>query len=240
MHTLKRTGRTAGFLYLLVILLGPFVLIYVPNRLFVPGDASATVSNILAHETLFRMHIVAGIVVELLFISVVLVLFQLLKGVNRTLATVMVITILLDAPLAFLSVANEVATLAMAKGAGYLSALEKPQRDAIAALLINADRESIYVSELFWGLWLLPLAVLIHRSGFVARWLGVWIGVNGAAYVVLAFIGIIRPTYYDSALRVATPLLFGEVALMVWLLRVGARVRDDADTRLGRHAAAAA
>lgn len=227
MHALKRTARTAGVLYLLVVLLGPFVLIYVPNRLFVTGDATATITNILAHEALFRIHIVAGILAELLFISVVLVLFQLLKDVNRPLATVMVITILIDAPLAFLSVGNEVATLAMAKGAGFLSALDKPQRDAIAALLLNVDRQSIYVSELFWGLWLLPLAVLIRRSGFLPRWLGMWIGLNGMAYVALSFIGILLPTRYDTAFRFAMPLLFGEVALMLWLLVVGARVRED-------------
>jgi hypothetical protein len=190
MHPLKRTARTAGLLYLMVVLLGPFVLIYVPNKLFVPGDA------------------------------------QLFNGVNRTLATVMVITILIDAPLAFLSVANEVATLAMAKGAGFLSALDKPQRDTIAALLLNVDRESIYLSELFWGLWLLPLAVLIHRSGFVPRWLGVWIGLNGVAYVALSFIGLLVPTQYDGAFRLAMPFILGEVALTVWLLTIGVRARD--------------
>ena len=239
MHPLKRTGRRAGVLYLLVVLLGPFVLIYVPNKLFVPGDASATISNILAHETLFRIHITAGLVVESLFIATVLVLFQLLKDVNRTLATIMVITILIDAPLAFLSVANQVATLAMAKGAGFLSAIEPPQRDAIASLLLNVDRESIYISELFWGLWLLPLAALIHRSGFVPRWLGVWIGVNGLAYVLLSFTGILAPASYDTAFRLATPFIFGEVALMLWLLIVGARVRDGSPTSARQNPAVA-
>ena len=50
MSNAKRTARIAGLLYLLVVLTGPFVLIYVPGKLFVPGSASDTVSNILAHE----------------------------------------------------------------------------------------------------------------------------------------------------------------------------------------------
>jgi hypothetical protein len=80
MHPLKKTARVAGLLYLLVVLAGPFILIYLPNKLFVPGDATATASNILAHQSLFRAHIMIGIVAELLFIGVVLALYRLLRG----------------------------------------------------------------------------------------------------------------------------------------------------------------
>ena len=159
MHPMKKSARVAGLLYLLVVLAGPFVLIYAPGRLFVHGDASATVSNILAHQSLFQAYIVVGLVSELLFIAVVLALYRLLKGVNLQLATVMVILILIDAPLAFLSIANEVATLTFVRGADFLSVFDKPQRDALATLLINFDRQGVLVSELFWGLWLLPLGL---------------------------------------------------------------------------------
>ena len=97
MHPTKRTARLAGLLYLLVVLIGPFVLIYAPRKLFVPGDATATASNILAHESLFRAKIVLGLVGELLFISVVLTLYRLLERVSRQLAAIMVILVLIDA-----------------------------------------------------------------------------------------------------------------------------------------------
>src|SRR5215813_7546224 len=95
MHPTKRTARLAGLLYLLVVLIGPFVLIYAPRKLFVPGDATATASNILAHESLFRAKIVLGLVGELLFISVVLTLYRLLERVSRQLAAIMVILVLI-------------------------------------------------------------------------------------------------------------------------------------------------
>jgi hypothetical protein len=228
MHPLKKTARFAGFLYLLVVLTGPFVLIYVPGKLFVPGDASATASNILAHESLFRANIVVGLVSELLFISVVLALYQLLKGVNRQLATVMVILILLDAPLAFLGVANEVATLTFLRGADFLTVFDKPQRDAVATLLINFDRQGVLVSEMFWGLWLFPLGLLVYRSGFLPRFLGVWLFVNGLAYVTISSTGLLLPQHLKAVTTIATPVLFGEVVLMLWLLIVGARVKPSA------------
>ena len=227
MHPLKKTARVAGFLYLLVVLAGPFVLIYVPNKLFVPGDATATASNILAHQSLFRAHIAVGIVSEFLFIAVVLVLYRLLKGVSRQLAMLMVILILIDAPLAFLSVANEVAALTFLRGADFLAVFDKPQRDALATLLINFDQQGVLVSEIFWGLWLLPLGLLVYRSGFLPRFLGVWLFINGLAYLVISSTRLLLPQYNNVIFTIATPLLFGEIALMLWLLIVGARVRPS-------------
>lgn len=230
MDPIKKTARFAGLLYLLVVLIGPFVLIYVPGKLFVPGDATATADNILAHESLFRAHIVAGLVGELLFISVVLVLYRLLKGVNRQLATLMVILILIHAPLAFLSVANEVATLTLLRAPDFLTVFDKPQRDALTTLLINFDRQGVFVSEVFWGLWLLPLGLLVYRSGFIPHFLGIWLFINGVAYLVLSSTGLLLPHHYDVLFKIATPVLFGEVALMLWLLIVGARVQPSAVT----------
>jgi uncharacterized protein DUF4386 len=228
MHPIKKTARVAGLLYLLVVLTGPFVLIYVPGKLFVPGDATATASNILTHQSLFRAYIVVGLVSELLFIFVVLALYRLLKGVSLQLATLMVILILIDAPLAFLSVANEVATLTFLRGADFLAVFDKPQRDALATLLISFDRQGILVSEMFWGLWLLPLGLLVYRSGFLPRLLGVWLFVNGLAYVTISSTGLLLPQYLKVVSTIATPVLLGEVALMLWLLIVGARVQPSA------------
>src|SRR5262245_16374791 len=208
----KKTARLAGVLYLLVVLRGPFVLLYVPGKLFVPGDATATAANIAAHQTLVRAHIVVSIVCELLFIAVVCVLYRLLKGVDAQLAALMVITILIDTPLAFLGVANEVGALAFVVNPEFLSVVDKPQRDALATLLINFDQKGTLVSEVFWGLWLLPLGVLVYRSRFMPRILGLWLFANGLAYVAISLTGLLSPPNQKMVSTIATPLLFGEMA----------------------------
>lgn len=207
MERIKRTARVAGLLYLLVVITGPFVLLYVPGKLFVPGDPTATAGKIMAHESLFLAHIGVGIIAELLFIAVVLALYQLLKGVNHTLAAVMVILILIDAPLAFMGIADEVTALSALRGAGPLAAFDGPQRDALAALLINFDGQGVLVSEVLWGLWLIPLGMLVFRSGFLPRFLGIWLFINGSAYVVLSTTRLelrrpgSRASYPESAAR---------------------------------------
>ena len=223
MDSIQRRARVAGALYLVVVLAGPFLLLYVPGKIFVPGDAAATAANILAHESLYRASNVLGIVTQLVFVFTALALYRLLEGVDRSLAAVMVILILIDAPLAFLSLANQAATIATLRGSELLSAFDPAQRHAVATLLIHFDRHGVLVSEVFWGLWLLPLAILVYRSGFLPRWLGVWLFANGLAYLALSATGLTAPAYQKTAMSIATPLLFGEMALMLWLLIVGAR-----------------
>ena len=224
MDSIKRQARIAGLLYLLVVITGPFILIYVPNHIFVPGDATATVNNILAHQTLYRASIAAGIFGDVLFMFVVLALYRLLKPVDQTLAVLMAALILVIMPLAFLGIANQLATLQVLRDNGnFLKVFDKPQRDALSALLITFDMKGILVSEVFWGLWLLPLGMLVYRSRFLPRFLGVWLFLNGIAYVVVSMVGIFDPEHMRIVNKIATPVFFGEMVLMLWLVIFGAR-----------------
>lgn len=232
MHPTKKTARVAGFLYLLVVLTGLFVLIYVPGRLFVQGDSAATARNIVAHESLFRSYIVVGIVSEFLYISLVLALYRLLKGVNQQYAALMVILVLITAPLAFVGTANQVATLEFVRGADFLTVFDQPQRDAVAMLLFNADEAGTLVAQIFWGLWLFPLGLLVIRSGFLPRILGGWLVINGFAYIAISLTGLLLPQRVETVSKIAIPALLGEVVFMLWLLVVGASVQSlDATAR---------
>ena len=223
MHPSAKTARITGSLYLVTVFASAFLMGYAPARLRVAGDASATMDLILAHQALFRTQIVVGLVSELCFVGAIVGLYRLLHEVDRQLAALMVLLIMLVVPLALLGSANELATLTVMRGGKLLEVFEKPQRDAIAMLLINFDHAGVYVQELFWGLWLLPLGVLVRRSGFLPRWLGAWLVLNGVAYVVLSVIGITLPAIASRSLTYATPVLLGEAVLAVWLVVMGVK-----------------
>ena len=196
---------------------------YVPGKLFVPTDAAATASNILAHQSLFRAYIVVELLSTLFFIATVLALYQLFKGIGSQLALLMVLLVLLGAPLTFAGIANEIATLTFLRGADFLAVFDPAQRIALAILLLKLNASAGLISQVFWGLWLFPLGALTYRSGFMPRLLGIWLIVNGLAYVTLSAIGLLWPDYPKMILTVAMPILLGEVAFTLWLLIVGVR-----------------
>ena len=83
MTSTKSAARVAGLLYLLMTVTGLFNLMYVPGKLFVRGNATATASNILAHESLFRIDIVVGLVSIVSFVFAALALYRPLEGSTR-------------------------------------------------------------------------------------------------------------------------------------------------------------
>ena len=223
MSRITNPGRFAGGLYVVTSIFGFFAMGYVPNRLIVYGDAAATANNISAHETLFRLGIASQLIGMAGFIFVALALYELLKSVDRRQAALMVVLIVVSVPIAFLNEVNSMAALALVRGADFLSAFEKPQRDALAMLFVNLHGRGLVLSELFWGLWLLPLGYLVYKSRFLPRFLGVWLVLAGFGWVILCFTGILLPEYAGKLNTYFQPFILGEIAFMLWLVIKGAK-----------------
>src|SRR5712691_9357852 len=132
---------------------------------------------------------------------------------------------LVSAAVGFMNVLSNIAALTLFRGADFLTVLEKSQRDALGMLFLRLHGQGNVINEIFWGLWLFPFGVLVMRSGFLPRILGVWLIINGLAYVVLSFTGLLLPQYQDLVFRDAFPFLLGELAIMLWLLIKGAKVQ---------------
>jgi hypothetical protein len=224
MHPLKKAARIAGAIYLSMVVTGPFSLIYVPNKLIVRGNAAATADNILAHETMFRLAILADLIGAVIFICLGIALYKLLSGVSRTWAGLMVAFVLVSAAVGFLNTLNNIAALTLFRGADFLVVFDKPQRDALAYLFVRLHSQGILINEIFWGLWLFPFGLLVFRSGFLPRFIGVWLMINCFGYVGLSVTALFFPDYYEAAFKWAQPVLFGELAIMLWLLIKGAKV----------------
>src|SRR5229473_5353730 len=223
MSSTKNPGRFAGLLYVGLSIIAFFAMAYVPSKVIVHGNATATASNIAANETLFRLGIAGELIGMAGFIFVALALYDLLKGVNRRHASLMVTLIVVSVPIAFLNELNSIAALVLVRGADFLSIFEKPQRDALAMLFLNLHHHGFVVAEIFWGLWLFPLASLVYRSRFLPRFLGVWLALAGFAWVILSLTGVLLPQVQDKVDTYTQPAFFGEVAFMLWLLIKGAR-----------------
>ncbi len=206
MHPTDKAARIAGAVYLSMVLTGPFSFIYAPSKLIVRGNATATANNILSHEAL------------------------LLSSVSKPWAVAMLGFVLVSAAVGFLNTLNNVAAFMLFRGADFLNVFEQAQRNALGMFFLRLHSQGNFINEVFWGLWLFPFGLLVFRSGFLPRTIGVWLMINCVAWLVLSPIALFAPSYYDSAFRFAQPLLFGELAIMLWLLIKGAKVTSLAPT----------
>jgi hypothetical protein len=225
MHPTDKAARVAGAVYLSMAVTAPFSLIYIPRTLIVRGNATATANNILAHQTMFRLGIVADLITAVIFILLGMALYRLLSGVNKTHASLMVVLVLVSATIGFMNVLNNIAALTLFRGPDFLTVFDKPQRDALAMLFVGLHGQGLVINEIFWGLWLFPFGVLVMRSGFLPRILGVLLIVNCIAYLAASLTWLLLPDYASVVDRAILPALTGELWIALWLLIKGAKVQ---------------
>ena len=221
MDSIKKTARTAGLLYVVLAVIFPFSLIYVPSTLFVFGDATATAEHIKASELLFRAGIASGLIANVVYVLLVLALYRLLNEVSRKQAVLMVILVVIAVSVAFGNTFNQIAALVVLSGADFLSVFDKPQLDALAYLFLRLHSHALQAIQIFWGLWLFPFGVLVYKSRFIPKVLGVLLIVAGSAYLAGSLVSILLPQFSDTISPLISILIYGEVPIIFWLLFLG-------------------
>ena len=214
-------ARIAGVLYLVANLPAPFALLYLPSLLIVSGNAAETANNIMASESLFRFGIVGLLFNAIANIFLVLALFQLLKVVNKSVAALMVIFMLVAAPIAMLNELNQIAVLQLLSGADYLKVFSVEQLQAGAYLFLRLHAQGLNIAQIFWGLWLFPMGYLVFKSGFLPKILGILLMIGCFGYVIqsiAAFLGTNISLIFLTS--------WGELLFLAWLLIKGVKVAE--------------
>ena len=216
-------ARFAGFLYLIQAILGIFSLLYVSSKLIVSGDVPATIHNIMASESLFRLGIVSNILVPTVGIVYVLFLYKLLKPVSKDIAVLMVVLALLGVPIGVFNEFTQLGVLQLLSGADYLTAFTTEQLQALAYLFVRLHSYGISLTFIFSGLWLLPLGYLVFKSGFLPRILGVLLIIGGFGYLIDVFAEFLFPA---SNLSIGLFTGLAEIFFLLWLLIKGVDVEQ--------------
>ncbi len=227
MNSTKKNARIAGFLYLLLALTGTFSILYVPSTLIVFGDAAATAEKIASSELLFRVGILSGVVSHVVFVLLVLVLYHLLREISRKQAMLMVTLVVISVATGFVNTINQLGALIALSGADFLSAFEGPELDALAYLFIRLHSHGIQIIQIFWGLWLFPFGLLVYRSRFIPKILGILLIIAGVGYLLGTITFLVLPQYHSALSTPITLLEMGELPMIFWLMIVGAKVRTE-------------
>lgn len=222
-NALKKTARLAGLLYLIWVITGIYGIMYVPSKTIVPGDAGATAHKIIANEFLFRTGILNDLISITIGVYLLLVLYRLFKQVNKRQARLMVILLIVTFPVGFIMDAFNMTTLMLFKGE-VMTTFEISQRQDLAMLFLKISGYGTIILEMFWGLWLLPFGLLVYKSGFIPRVLGIFLIVNGISYIIHCSTHLLLPDYQELVFKFSMPLwILGEISIMLWLLIKGVK-----------------
>lgn len=226
-HTVsnRSTGRLCGLLYLVVVLTGMFSLAYVPSRLIVRDDASATFHNIASSELLFRTGIVSSFACYTAFLFLLVYLYKLLRPVNANYAKIMVVLAVVSVPISFINIQHKFAVLSLVTNPDYLKVFSTDQLQSQVSFYLHQYDKGILIVSVFWGLWLFPFGYLVYRSGFMPKILGIILMLGCFGYII----NVTGHTFSSNYARlgistyISLPASIGEISTCLWLLFVGAK-----------------
>lgn len=222
-NSLKQTARLAGLFYLLQVLTIGFNLGYVRSTLIVAGDAAATAANITANEPLFRLAIASNILSQIFLFFFGLTVFKLFKSVNKTLATVFLTSLLLCIAVAVVNSLNNFGVLLVLSNGDYLKAFQPEQLKALMMIFLKLSNSGVGLFEVFSGLFLISLGLLIIKSKYIPRILGILLIIGGCWFQINTFTKILIPQFYSAMITQLTMFFnaLGGIPLIFWLLIKG-------------------
>ena len=223
----KRLARIAGVLYLLVGIFGGFAEGFVEPRMYAAGNAATTAGNVVANAGLVRLGVVSDLLDQTIWIFLGLTLYLLLKHVNKSVAMAMVVLVAIGASIVCLNAVFEFEGLRVATGAVNLAAFGTAGSNALVLLLLDTQHYGIFIAQIFFGLWLVPLGYLAYKSaGWFPKWLGVLLIVGGACYLVDLFAQFLVPDFGKEIHSfIWIPSALAEISMVVYLLVIGVRIQ---------------
>jgi hypothetical protein len=211
-------ARMAGVFQLLEALTATFGQVIVRDRLVVAGNAAATAANILGHERLFWLGFASSLIGVAFHIAWALLMYELLKPVNRTLSLLAAFFILVGCAMQALTSFLYLSPLLILQGASSASAFTPEQIQALALLFLKLNQYAFNIDLVFFGLWCVLTGYLIFRSTFLPRILGVLLAISGLGYVTFLYPPLAYHLFFPY-ITVASAL--GEIPLELWLIVMG-------------------
>jgi hypothetical protein len=218
-------ARIGGVLYLIVIVIGFCGEFFVRDKLVVSGDVTATANNIMASESLWRISIAGDLILLVCSVALTLILYVLLKPVNKNLALLAVLFNIVEFPIEAVSKLCLLAALFLSGNADYLKAFEPHQLHALVKISLKLHDYGFAVDLVFFGFACLIYGYLLFRSGYFPRTLGVLMAIAGLSYLTNSFTLILAPAYAGTIFPILVLALIGELSLCLWLMVKGVNVQ---------------
>ena len=229
MNSNKKAARTSGILYFLVVIFGIFCMRYVPSKIVIWNDPASTIANLVEYETLFRFGIIGSVLTHICFILLPLSLFRLLSPVNKNHAYLMVVFALISIPVSYVFLVKQFDILELIADYNSLDIINAKQiQSDVMSAFVSLNRGDL-ISQVFWGLWLFPFGLLIFKSGFLPKILGILLMLGCMSYLLDSIGRTLISNYYEivNTNLILLPASVGEIGTCLWLLIMGAKERTD-------------
>jgi len=214
--------RLAGLFYLAIILLGLYGEMFVRAKLVVSGDPAATAQAISGAKLLWRSGIVGDLLMQVFDIPVIVVLYLLLKPLNKGLALTATYINLIQTAVLVANKLNLLVPLFLLGGSSHLTSFSAAQLQSLSYLAIKAHTYGFAVGLIFFGVACVLRGYLLFKSGYVPKILGVLMLLAGLSYLINSFTLLLAPSFAAVlSPGILLPAFVGELSFSLWMIVKG-------------------
>jgi hypothetical protein len=221
--SLRQAALIAGFGYLLNPVSYAEYSLY--PRLVIEGNVEQTAQNITAHGGLFVALICCYLINFIGDVVISWALYVLLAPVNRAVSLLAALFRLIYTAVALCAVMNLVNVYRMLHTPIFLTLFGANPLHAQVQLLLNSFQWDWSMSLVIFGIHLVLLGILIYRSGYIPRIIGILLVINGLGWMIDRLRVYLFP---DAPLGWIFITFFGEMVFMLWLLIRGWKIKEPA------------
>lgn len=225
--TRKKTVTMLRIIYPAWTIIAMVSLMYIPTAVIVPGDLNMTAENLLSNEFLYNLSIAGSLLTQLIHIIMVLLFWHLFKSTNKSLAGLVLVFGLVSVPIAMLNSINVFAANLVVSNSDFLSSFSAAQSQSWMMFFLNLNDKGILIAQIFWGLWLFPIALLIYESGYFRKITGHFLMIAGFGYLLASFSEMIYPESTSVIFTIFTIMSMGEILFMLWIVIGGAKLSEE-------------
>jgi hypothetical protein len=196
------------------------------------GDAQQVYQAIVTNEASFRLGLVIALMTGFLFLVTAWGLYVLLRPVNKDLALLFLLLNAIGVAIQGASMLPLVSALLQGDGASHMQAYSAAQLEGLALLSINVYKVGFVTAQLFFGTWLFPLGYLVYKSGYLPRFLGVLLVLDGIAVLIWFLQALLLPDYPAIRYPGLIVSFIAEVGLALWLFVKGVKGVDSGAGRV--------
>lgn len=220
MNNNRKDILIAGFIYLIVIITGIFSIGFVPKKLIDWNDGTITFNNISESIFLFKFGIYINVICYIAFSFLPLFLYRILHNINESYARVMVALALLSVPSSIENLKHKYSIVGLIKNGTFMQGVRSNELIGEIMYSLHQYDDGLLLTTVFWGLWLFPLGLLVFKSRFIPKFIGVLLMLGSLGYLINFSGNTLLENYSSFGIGKYISLLpaIAEFSLCVWLL----------------------
>ena len=219
--------RAAGLTYIIIIVIGVLNSVFIDSRLIIDGDITGTINNIQANEFLFRFGSVCILILYCTVIILSVLLYLILKTVNKNLALLAMVFRLGEALLGITTVFISFILLSLVNNQINITSVEDTQLNIIVAALLDARNFGLFIVLFLIGIGGTLFFYIFYKSLYIPKVLSIW---GMFTYLSMLFLSVVSLLFLERPAQLEL-VLYGlgtlfELTIGFWLLIKGIKIHQ--------------